>query len=118
MPSPFKTKLRSKSDPRAAIPSHILCGAPLPSSPPQLSARPALTAGGAVHYTLVQLKEDYRFAVAATWAIIVYVAGLLATKGAEWTEPIKIGAGRTVAAMKRLEVDGLVTAFLEGKKQK
>ena len=78
----------------------------------------ALTAGGAVHYTLVQLKEDYRFAVAATWAIIVYVAGLLATKGAEWTEPIKIGAGRTVAAMKRLEVDGLVTAFLEGKKQK
>ena len=52
--------------------------------------------------------------MAATWAIIVYVAGLLATKGPDWVDPIKIAAGRTVAAMNRLQVTPMVEALMDG----
>jgi hypothetical protein len=68
----------------------------------------------AVAYDFDALVEDYKFAVAATWAIIVYVAGLLATKGPDWVDPIKIAAGRTVAAMNRLQVTPMVEALMDG----
>jgi hypothetical protein len=63
-----------------------------------------------VTYPMVQLQEDYKVALVTSWAIIVYVTGLLASKGPEWLEKIKVAALRTVAAIERT---GAVTATAE-----
>jgi thiamine kinase-like enzyme len=54
-----------------------------------------------VTYPMEQLQEDYQVALVTSWAIIVYVTGLLASKGPIWLEKIKVAGLRTVAAIER-----------------
>ncbi len=52
-----------------------------------------------VKYTMDELMQHYKIALVTSWAVIVYVTGLLDTS---WTEKIKIAAKRTIAAVERL----------------
>jgi len=52
-----------------------------------------------VRYSKGDLMEHYKIALVTSWAVIVYVTGLLDDS---WTEKIKIAARRTIAAVERL----------------
>lgn len=71
-----------------------------------------LTKKGVSGYSRAQLEIDYKVALVTTWAIIVYVAGLLAGKGPEWVAKIKLAAARTTAAVMRTGAVAVVVGLL------
>ena len=60
-----------------------------------------LVKNGVKDYDEAQMRDDYKIGLATSWAIIVYVTSLLASKGPSWDEPIRIASQRTIKACER-----------------
>jgi thiamine kinase-like enzyme len=65
-----------------------------------------------VQYSMETLMEHYKMALVTSWAVIVYVTGLL---DPSWMEKIKIAAKRTIAAVERLDAAQLAIEQIRAK---
>ena len=58
------------------------------------------------------MRNDYKIGLVTSWAIIVYVTSLLASKGPTWDKPIAIASERTIKACERTEAVEYVLQLL------
>ena len=62
-----------------------------------------LVENGVKDYDEKAMHDEYKIGLATSWAIIVYVTSLLASKGPEWDVPIRVASQRTIKACERTQ---------------